>query len=482
MICISVTPQSRRLAKVDLLNAGRYCDIIELCIDHMIKEPDFVDLLDGIPRPVIISCRRKEDGGKFEGTEEERMMLLRQAIVSAPAYIEIEADLADKIPRFGKTRRIISYNSLNKPPGKVEELYAEAVNQLKADVVKVTWRTDTLDTAWSMLAAVSKRREKPLVGLGQGQSSLMLSMLSMRYGAPWVYAALEKGMEAYPGQPTVFDLHEIYDGDSINSQTRFVGVTDFRTEEVNTVKKLNAGFRKLESGIRCLPMHFGKLDNIPKMLDFLKINALLIHPNSATQILKIADQMEEAVRMSLCADLLIKQKDGWHAFGTLWKTALRTLEQTLDPDNSAGRPLDRRNILIVGSGGLSQSIAYGVLKRKGVVSITAPDDLEAKQVAQTVGARHVAFQNLYSTLADVVVIADLGIKMGHKRDEFNPGFFKGSMTVLDLSDLNDSSPLLKEASDRGAVTIDGRELFHTHLEGLFKVVTGKDYPADVVVE
>ena len=38
MICISVTPQSRRFAKADLLNASRQCDLIELCLDLFYDE------------------------------------------------------------------------------------------------------------------------------------------------------------------------------------------------------------------------------------------------------------------------------------------------------------------------------------------------------------------------------------------------------------------------------------------------------------
>ena len=89
MICISVAPQSRTLAKVDLLNASRQGDMVELCLDHLIKDPDVGDLLCGIDKPVIVSCRRLADGGAYEGEEEHRVALLRQAIVAGPAYVEL---------------------------------------------------------------------------------------------------------------------------------------------------------------------------------------------------------------------------------------------------------------------------------------------------------------------------------------------------------------------------------------------------------
>ena len=101
MICITVTPTSRTLGKVDLFNAASMGDVIELCLDHLEKEPDVKDLISTVSKPIIVSCRRKQDGGQWEGTEDARLMLLRQAIVAGPAYVELDLDIARRIPRFG---------------------------------------------------------------------------------------------------------------------------------------------------------------------------------------------------------------------------------------------------------------------------------------------------------------------------------------------------------------------------------------------
>src|ERR1700683_3714026 len=105
MLCISVAPVSRKLAKADLLNAAGQGDLIELCLDHFLKEPDVGDILQGIPKPIVIACRRPQDGGKFEGTDEERMLLLRQAIVAGPEYVELDFETGPKGPRVGGTKR-----------------------------------------------------------------------------------------------------------------------------------------------------------------------------------------------------------------------------------------------------------------------------------------------------------------------------------------------------------------------------------------
>ncbi|MCA9049319.1 MAG: type I 3-dehydroquinate dehydratase, partial [Planctomycetaceae bacterium] len=151
MICISVAPSSRTLAPADLLNASRKCDLIELCLDNFVKTPDVGELIRVVDKPVLVSCRRQKDGGNWWRTEDDRLQLLRNAIVSAPAYIELEVDIADKIPRFGNTKRVISYTSLNRPLGKVDDIF-EQCYKAKADVVKFKWPTEDLDSAWPLLA------------------------------------------------------------------------------------------------------------------------------------------------------------------------------------------------------------------------------------------------------------------------------------------------------------------------------------------
>ncbi len=228
MICITVTPESRTLGKVDILNAASKGDIVEVCLDHLIKEPDIKDLLSVTTKPVIVSCRRPQDGGKWDGTEDERLMLLRQAIVAGPAYVELDLDIAKKIPRFGKTQRVISFTRLDQPEHDLDAIIEEA-RAVQADVIKFTWPTPTIDDAWPLLkaASASTKGSVPIVGLGLGRGELTFLLLSEKYGAPWLYAALENGMEAYPGQATVFELEETYHLRDIDRSTAFIAVTGF---------------------------------------------------------------------------------------------------------------------------------------------------------------------------------------------------------------------------------------------------------------
>ena len=475
MICISVTPESRQLAKVDIYNAANQCDLVEVCLDRLHKEPDVKDMIAGSKKPILVSCRHPEEGGKFEGTDDQRMALLRQAILAEPAYIELDPETAQKIPRFGKTQRVISFASQTRPLGNIEEAFDEAV-RCKADVIKFTWPTETLESAWPLLAVVSQKRALPVVGLGLGRSGLTFSLLGRKYGSPWIYAALEKGMEAFPGQPTVGELDTIYRWRQVDSKTRFIGIVGSGDAEVATSKILNAAFDQLNQNTRCLPIDFKSLDQLPKMLEILKIPAVIATPAAGGQLMGLASKGDEISSQAGMCDVVIKQADGWQAHNLIWKPALRALESAIGRKSPEDRPLDRKNVMILGSGGLAISLLHGIKKRNGLVSIASGDETEAQKIAQQSEIRYVPSAKVYDTLVDVVVVTVPNLDYGARKSPINPSVLRAGMTLMDLSSLPGDSSLNEEARLRGCKVVEPAEIFADYLGSLFKSLSGHDLP------
>jgi 3-dehydroquinate dehydratase/shikimate dehydrogenase len=477
MICISVTPESRQLAKVDIFNAAGQCDLIEVCLDRLHKEPDIKDLLEGSKKPILVSCRRQEEGGQFKGTEEERLLLLRQAILANPAYIEMDVETAAKIPRFGKVQRVVSFVSLDRALGNVDEIFDEAV-AAKADVIKCTWPTQTLEAAWPLLAAVSQKRSLPVVGMGLGRCGLTFSLLGRKYGSPWIYAALEKGMEAFPGQPTVGELDNLYRWRQVGPKTRFIGIAGFNETELATAKVLNAAFDQLDMNTRCLPFDFKSSDQLAKMLDILKVPAIIATPGYGRQVMPLAQKMDDTTKQSQYADVLLKQPDGWTAYNLLGKIALKALESKLGKKSADDHPLDRRSAMILGSGGLAQAMAVGIRKRNGMVSVSSGDDDEAQRVCQAVEARFVPIAKLYETLIDVVIATTPNLDYKQKKMPINPSILRPGMAFLDITDIPGESPLCEEARGRGCKVVEPTEVFADYVTTLFKSLTGQDLPPE----
>ena len=69
--------------------------LVELRLDYISGEINLKRLLNDRPSPVVITCRRERDGGKWAGTEEQRLMLMRTAIAEGVDYVDLEDDIAE---------------------------------------------------------------------------------------------------------------------------------------------------------------------------------------------------------------------------------------------------------------------------------------------------------------------------------------------------------------------------------------------------
>lgn len=471
MICISVTPESRKLAKVDVLNASRHGDLIELCLDKLLKQPDIGDIISGFDKPILISCRRRRDGGHWEGSEEDRLQLLRSAIIANPAYIELELDIADQVPRFGDVKRVVSINSISEPLGKVDAIFEQAA-QAKADVVKFTWPTRTLDEAWPLLAAVSQKRELPVVGMGLGDSSVTFSLLGRKFGSPWVYAALEKGMEAHEGQKTVWELRESYSWQDVSRSTRFVGIVGMGTAEVAAIRVMNEALRKLKADVRCLPLRIGKLKHVDKMLATLKIRGIIVSPEEVESVYPLIQHHHRTVEETRFADLLLCRDGSWHGHNTLRKAVVGAIQ-------ASGKDLAKRRVLVIGSSPLGRSVMPVLQEAGAAISFATPDDTAAQEMAEEFDGSFVSWSAMYDTVTEFVVFTDDQIPITHEQSRgLNPSLLREHTTVIDISRFPEASPLVEEARARGCTLIEPSDVYVQLLTTQFKAITGRDLPAE----
>jgi 3-dehydroquinate dehydratase/shikimate dehydrogenase len=477
MICISIAQESRRMALADMLNASRQCDLLEVRLDRFEKTADIGELLSHKPKPIIFSCRRPKDGGDWAGTEEERLTLLRQCIVSKADYVEIELDVADQIRKFPPAKRVISYTNLQETPTNIAEIYEEAQSK-HPDVIKLTTLARTPEEAWPLVQILAKP-PLPTVVVGLGKPGVMLNVLGRKIGAPWVYAALEKGMEAYPGQPTVRDMREVYHYDAIGRSTRLLGVTGFGEREYITCGVLNAALAHLEVLTRCLPLGVGSVSLFRKIMDAVKVVGVVVGEEHRTALLGIATELDAVSQESKAADLLLSKDKAWLAYNTIRQAGVDALESTLAAKAPSDKPLQGRMVMVLGVNATARALAPLLKERGGVIIIASHNKEAARQMAQTLECRHVLFEALYSTMHDVLVVCDDERNQGKAKTQsgeagLHASYLRPGMTVMDLTSGAQSSHLLREAIARGCNAVSPRHVLREQLGLQLRLITGKE--------
>src|SRR5262249_39267334 len=154
------------------------------------KSPDFKRLLAERPCPLLATVRRGQDGGRWNGPEDARKMLLRQAIVAGFDWIDLETDVADEIRRYKNVKRIVSYHNMHEVPANLEEIYQRMCSQ-DPDVVKIAVTAQNTGDNIRVLNLV-KNPLKPTVAVCMGEIGGPSRVLAGKFGAPFAYAVFNK--------------------------------------------------------------------------------------------------------------------------------------------------------------------------------------------------------------------------------------------------------------------------------------------------
>src|SRR5262245_40708416 len=167
MICVSIgrSRHNPMLAEhKHLVEQG--AQLVELRLDYISSRVNIQRLLKDRPCPTIITVRREQDGGKYTGSEDARMIMLREAIACGVEYIDLEDDIAGKVPRFGKTKRIVSYHSFRNTPDNLRELHAK-LKALDADIVKIAGMAQQPHDNLRVLEMM-RESDSPTIGMCMG--------------------------------------------------------------------------------------------------------------------------------------------------------------------------------------------------------------------------------------------------------------------------------------------------------------------------
>ena len=163
MICVTIgRGRHSSLAEEWKEAAEAGVELVELRIDCLRREAGLEADLQASPDAVVFTIRRGVDGGLWRGNEDKRQQLLREAIAMGVDYVDLEMDIATKIRRFGKTKRIISYHNLKTTPVDLQDI-ADKCEEFDPDVVKIATSASTLAEASRVLhlATTAKGPDDP---------------------------------------------------------------------------------------------------------------------------------------------------------------------------------------------------------------------------------------------------------------------------------------------------------------------------------
>jgi 3-dehydroquinate dehydratase I len=218
LICASIMAEESADILAAVAPVTALVDVIEIRLDGL-RDPQLATCIASLRTPVLVTNRPTWEGGRFNGSEEERIDLLCQALQLGARYVDIELlaapDLRARVQQEARrlgAQVIISNHDFQGTPS-AEQLRAtlQAMIDSGADIGKIVTTAATPDDALRILALQQEATVAafPLCAFAMGAHGAISRLATLYLGGFMTYAALSPEQATAPGQITVQNLHAL---------------------------------------------------------------------------------------------------------------------------------------------------------------------------------------------------------------------------------------------------------------------------------
>ncbi len=482
MICVSIARTRHKMMIAEYRAATEQgAQLAELRLDYLRRDPDFKRLFEVKGCPVIATCRRPQDGGRFGGDEEKRLLILRFAVVAGVDYVDLETDIAKKIPRFGKTKRIISYHNFETTPQNLEAIHAEMLG-LDPDIVKLVTKAEQPIDNVRMLQLVRKS-PVPMVGFCMGDLGVPSRILAGKFGAPFTYAAFNKERLLAPGMISFEEMRDVYRYDSINVDTEVFGVIGDPIGHSLSPLIHNTAFGGMQMNRVYVPFRV-PLDSFKTFLKDmapLELKGLSVTIPHKEAAVEQVGQADGAVRAVGSLNTMVLRDGKWEGHNTDYRAAMGSLEGALGTTAGEAASLAGKQVLVLGAGGVARAIVFGLVRRDAIVTVTNRTSERGQALARDANCRYLEWGRGLANLCDILInCTPIGMFPDMDHTPVPGSFLRPGMIVFDTIYNPENTLLIKEARARSCTPITGVDMFIRQAVLQFQIFTEQEAPFDVM--
>ena len=474
-ICVSIGRGRHRMMIAERNHLSeKGANLVEFRLDYIRRPVNFSRLMDGKSCHVIATCRRTNEGGRWERSENDRLGLLRTAIAADVEYIDLEYDIAEQIPRYGKTKRIISYHNFEETPPNLAEIYRQLL-VLDPDVIKIVTRANQPNDNFATLR-LCRDSKVPTVAFCMGEMGLPSRVLCGKFGAPFSYAAFNRDRQIAPGQLSYKQMVRDFHFTEISKTTKVLGVVADPVAHSLSPRIHNAAIRNAKLDMVYLPFrvpseHLESFVEQCREFGVIGLSVTIPHKEKALKTINVLD--ESVVGIRACNTIVFNGRDAM-GYNTDCKAAIESIQQEIRVQDE-DHPFEGIRFLVMGAGGVARSIAYGLKRFGGTVHITSRDYRKSDQLAASLRCKSLDWPGRANHDCDVVINATpLGMSPNMNESPFEEQWFDSHQIAFDCVYNPEQTLFIKQARAAGCRTITGVDMFVRQAMDQFKLFTDRD--------
>jgi 3-dehydroquinate dehydratase/shikimate dehydrogenase len=478
MICASLRAETAEEALAGMQDARRLgADLCELRADFL-RRPELARILPARPLPVLVTVRPRWEGGRFEGSEEERFRLLEEACRLGADYVDVEFRALRDFPR-GNARVIVSWHDYEKVPDDVEAI-ASRMRAAGAFAVKIAAAArGAADLA--RLARLQATLGSAGIVVAMGEFGEPLRILGARFGGPLTYASLRAGGETAPGQLPVEELVRTFQVRTIDARTEVYAVMGNPVAHSRSPVLFNDVFKRLGMNARYVRLKVDDAGTLRALVEALGLRGLSVTIPHKQGVVPSLDEADEIVRGTGAANTITVRDGRLLGANTDVPAAMDALREAAVRKWSHG--VYGMRALVLGAGGVARALAWG-LKREGARVWIANRTFErGKALAEELGVEYVRWENLAEVRAQIVVNGtSVGMAPADGESPAAPSLFRKDMVALDTVYTPRRTKFLRDARAAGAEAVDGVAMFLRQADRQFRLWAGRPIPTEILKE
>jgi 3-dehydroquinate dehydratase/shikimate dehydrogenase len=435
----------------------------------------------------IGTCRRAEGGGKFSGSVQEELAILKQAATAGEGetafqVVDLELESAEAVQpagledlRASGVGLIVSYHDFA-ATRELDAIY-KRIEPFKPDFVKIVPTATCLTDNVTLMRFIERMSDHAsIIGICMGDAGIISRVLGLRAGSVFTFAAAHQGEETGPGQIAARTLVETYRIEEVDAATRVYGVAGDPVNKSLSPIMLNTAFRRETVNAVYLALQAHDIKDLVNLIHQIPIQGVSVTMPHKQAILPYLERMDAPSQKIGAVNTILRSRDDGKLYGFNTDVAgiIMPLERRL--------ALRGTKILVLGAGGSGRAAVFGLRDKGAEVSILNRNPENASKLAKQAGAKVIQRADLKNSSFDVIINATpIGMSGNHAPQLITAADFDAGLKtklVFDLVYNPVDTPLIRLARQQGIPIITGVEMFVQQGARQFEIWTGKPAPEE----
>jgi 3-dehydroquinate dehydratase/shikimate dehydrogenase len=499
-ICVPVCAPGVSELKAAFERAMKVGDFVELRLDCLaggelaILQRDLQTLLPSFSRPLILTLRPAEQGGRLEIDNLTRVIFWTQYFAREQqphVWADVELDLMLLFQeRLKETSAVLNWQRVicshhdftgaGLDAAKIYEQMSGTPARILKIAVQVRDITDCLPLFQLLERARNEGRE--LIAIAMGQAGLLTRILGPSRGAYLTYGSLDEEHQTAPGQINAAQLRSLYRVERLDRQAMITGLVGSPIAHSVSPQMHNAAFKATDSNAVYIPFEVQNLGAFVRRmvhprtreLDW-NLRGLGVTAPYKTAIIEHLNFVEPSAAEIGAVNTIVINEEELRGYNTDVTAFVKTLSERLGT-------LRGLRCAVIGAGGAARAALRG-LQQEGAQSIVfarAADS--ARALAEKFGSSFAPLAEARFDGFDVVINSTpLGTR-GPLENETPAAAsqLRGARLAYDLVYNPAETRFIRAAREAGCETMGGLSMLVAQAAEQFQLWTEEEAPIELM--